>query len=524
FFCWLLATLTVHYSFAQELVVSTSIQAATVYRQTAQVTRTGKFTIPKGRGTLVLKDLSPQLDHNSVRIGATGDFYILAVTPRYSTPPSVVETDKYQELQKKRQRLDDAIAREQIKIDVLQTEEKVMRANKAVSGSGSELSVDELQKMAAYVRLRLGEIRNEIFTIQQGLRADQNALATVDQELQQLRQTQSKRTTEVVVQYQAERTVNAEFQLNYLVNGVNWSPTYDLRVAQLTQPVELAYGALVTQQTGENWKNVQLTLSTGNPRQQLAAPVITTWWLNPNRPLAQAAPRPARPENAMSNMIIRTEEVEDARYPGAEVAVNLTNTEFRVRARQDVPSNGQQYRVAIDEYELPADYQYYAAPRLDPHVYLTARVTDWEKYSLQTGPVNLFFDGSYVGNSTLSAAVATDTLVFSLGRDKGWTIQRERDDDYRSRKLLGTKTERRVGWTIKVKKNRDNKVPLLIEDQIPVSTSDQIEVELDQAKGGKLNPQTGIIRWELRMKYGDRKEIDFRYKVRHPKSLAVYLE
>jgi uncharacterized protein (TIGR02231 family) len=225
-----------------------------------------------------------------------------------------------------------------------------------------------------------------------------------------------------------------------------------------------------------------------------------------------------------SNVVISRSDVEAADFAGADVAVNLTNTEFRVRLEQDILSNGQQYRVLVDDYELPADYQYYAAPKYDCHVYLTARVTDWRKYSLLSGPVNLFFDGAYVGKSQLSTGIATDTLVFSLGRDEGLTIEREREDKYRSRRFLGSKTEQRIGWTIKVQKSRKNDVPLIIEDQIPVSTTDEIEVELDQAKGATLDPTTGKLRWELNMKFGEQTEIGFRYLVKHPKSMEILLE
>jgi uncharacterized protein (TIGR02231 family) len=136
----------------------------------------------------------------------------------------------------------------------------------------------------------------------------------------------------------------------------------------------------------------------------------------------------------------------------------------------------------------------------------------------------LFFDGAYVGKSTLSTGIATDTLVFSLGRDEGLTITREREDKYRSRNFLGSKVEQKVGWTINVQKSRKNDVPLIIEDQIPVSTTDEIEVELDSYKGATFDPQSGKIRWELNMKFGDQQELGFRYKVKHPKSMNLILE
>lgn len=508
--------------------LETTIRDVTVYLQTAQITRTGKLNLPAGRGTVVLTGLSPQLDQSSVRLGATGDFTILTVNPRNNFLAAPTDSPEYTKLLTERDRLADVLAREQIKLDVLSEEEKVLMANKSIGGTQTGVDVDALLKISQYMRTRLGEMRTERFDITAGMRENQEKLKQVDQQLNEIRKTQQKSVTEVVVQYQAERAVNAEFQLMYLINGAYWSATYDLRVEDLEQAVDLTYGALVTQSTGEDWNKVKLTLSTGNPRQQQNAPRVTTWYLNPNQPYAQARQPAAYSYNndlmQTSNVVVTREEVEDASFAGADVAVNLTNTEFRVRLDQDIPSNGQQYRVLVDDYELPADYQYYAAPKYDCHVYLTARVTDWRKYSLLPGPVNLFFDGAYVGKSNLSTGIATDTLVFSLGRDEGLTIEREREDKYRNRRFLGSKIEQRIGWTIKVQKSRRNDVPLIIEDQIPVSTTDEIEVELDQAKGATLDPQTGKLRWELNMKFGDQREVGFRYQVKHPKSMNLILE
>lgn len=508
--------------------VKTEIREATVFLQAAQITRTGKATLNKGRGSIVLTGLSPQLDASSVRLGATGDFTILTVTPRTNYLEPKMDSPEFKKLDNQKKELNERTARQQIDIDVLTEEERVMMANKAIGGSQSGVSVDELQKMATYFNTRLKAIRNERYDINKALNENKQELQKINQQLNELQKGQRKHVAEVVVQYQANNSTNAEFQLTYLVNGASWSPTYDLRVADLNKSVDLSYGALVRQATGEDWNKIELTLSTANPRQQQNAPIVRTWWLSEYQPIAQFQPRAYEAEEKivqMSNAVItRADLAADADFAGADVSVNMTNTEFKVRLKQDIPSNGQEHRVLVDDYELPADYQYYAAPKLDCHVYLTARVTDWQKYSLLPGQVNLFFDGAYVGKSSLQTQAASDTLVFSLGKDKGLVIQREREEDYRSRKFLGSKTEQKVGWRIKVQKNRRNDIPLIIEDQIPVSTTDQITVELDQAKGAKVDEATGKLRWELKMKFGEQKEIGFRYTVKHPKNMAIRLE
>jgi uncharacterized protein (TIGR02231 family) len=507
--------------------VSTEIKEVTVYLRTAQITRVGRATLPAGRGAVVFSGLSAAMDPNSVRLGATGEFTILTVTPRNNFLAAATESAEFVRLSKERQTLADDLAKVKIRIDVLEEEEKLILANRSIGGSQSGVDVGALQEMAAYTRTRLQEIRATRLDLAAGIRDDQTRLQKLDQQLEQLRQTGQQSVAEVVVQYQSDKAVNAEFQLMYIVNGASWSATYDLRVSDLTRPVNVAYGALVSQNTGEDWKNVALTLSTGNPSQQQNAPVVRTWRLNPNQPMAARLDAYSLGDAEImqsSNVVMSREEAAGATFAGADVAVNLTNTEFSVRLPQDIAADGQPYRVQVDDYELPTDYQYYAAPKYDCHVYLTARITDWQKYSFLPGPVNLFFDGAYVGKSQLSVATASDTLVFSLGRDEGLIIERKREEDYRSRKFLGNKTEQWVGWTITVAKNRRNDVPLIVEDQIPVSATEEIEVTLDQAKGAALDAATGKLRWELSMGMGEKREIGFRYRVKYPKGMSLLLE
>lgn len=527
-FIKLLLLLVVCLPVRAQVELNTTIREATVYLNGAQITRTGQITLPAGRGNIILTELTSQLDEQSVRLGATGDFTILSINPRrnFLAPPDASPELKI--LTDERTEVQDAIAKRQIEMTMLKEEENVIMANKQIAGKDQSISVDEIKALADYIGQRVQELRLNYLQHTIDMRSDQERLAQLNQQINELGQTKGRNVSEVVIQYQAESAVKAEFQLSYLVPRANWKPIYDMRVTELTKPAILTYGALISQTTGEDWTNIKMVLSTGNPRQQQNAPQIVTWWLNPHQALArtQSIPSALEMEEDMmlTNVMITQGERESANIGGADVSVNLTNTEFSVRAAQDIPNDGQEYRVRIEDYELPADYQYYIAPRYDQHAYLTARLTNWQQYSLLSGPVNLFFDGSYVGRSQLRTEAAIDTLVFSLGRDEGISVKRTKDEEYRDRRFLGSKIEQRRGWTISIQKNRRNKVPIIIEDQIPVSTTDQIEVTLEQARGGNYNEQTGIIRWELNLDMGKKKDISFRYKVRHPKGMTVYLE
>jgi uncharacterized protein (TIGR02231 family) len=150
--------------------------------------------------------------------------------------------------------------------------------------------------------------------------------------------------------------------------------------------------------------------------------------------------------------------------------VNTTTVEFEIELPYTIPPDGKPYGVKIDEHTVPASYEYYCAPKLDPDAFLTARVTDWEDYHLLSGETNLFFEGTFVGKSFLDVASVSDTLVVSLGRDEGVVVERTKLKAFSKRQLLGTRRTASLAFEIEVRDNKGVPVRVVIEDQVPLST------------------------------------------------------
>ncbi|HOY72506.1 MAG TPA: DUF4139 domain-containing protein, partial [Tenuifilaceae bacterium] len=153
-----------------------------------------------------------------------------------------------------------------------------------------------------------------------------------------------------------------------------------------------------------------------------------------------------------------------------------------------------------------------------------ARITDWEKYSLLDGEANIFFENTFVGATVLDISRATDTLQVSLGRDKGISINREKIKDYTTRQLVGTKKEETRTWRTTVKNNKLQKISITVMDQVPVSTSEEIEVNILETSGGKVNTENGEVTWELTLEPGAEKKLDLKYSVKYPKNKVLVIE
>jgi len=178
----------------------------------------------------------------------------------------------------------------------------------------------------------------------------------------------------------------------------------------------------------------------------------------------------------------------------------------------------------IDGYEVKAQYEYYAAPKIEADAFLTAKVVDWQELNLLPGEANLFFEGTFLGKSLLDVSNAGDTLNLSLGKDKGVTVKRTLLKDYSSKRFIGSnKTDTRQ-YEIVVRNNKQQPVTIIIEDQFPISTQKEIEVQDRKYEGAKLDDDTQRLTWQLSVEPKKENKLNFKYEVKYPKDKVLQLD
>jgi len=203
---------------------------------------------------------------------------------------------------------------------------------------------------------------------------------------------------------------------------------------------------------------------------------------------------------------------------------NQTNIEFNIANPYTVPSDGKQYAVEISQYNIDATYQYYVAPKLSTDVFLTAQLTNWNKYSFLSGEANLFFEGTYIGKSLINTDATTDTLNLSLGTDKNIIVTRTLEKGLALRQSLGSNQKETRNWLIDVKNRKTQSVNLLVEDQVPVSQNKDIEVETQETSGAKPDATTGKVSWNFMLNSLDEKKVKLKYQVKYPKNQSVIVQ
>jgi len=217
--------------------------------------------------------------------------------------------------------------------------------------------------------------------------------------------------------------------------------------------------------------------------------------------------RRSRPEDKITTSIpIQTTQLE-----------NQTTVEFSIREPYSIPSNGKNFTIEMEYYSLPTEYEYLSIPKIDNDAFLLANIADWEKYNLLEGEANVFFEDTYTGKTLIDARYISDTLTISLGRDKSVVVNRTIQKQLTSKKFLASKKEETRSWLISVKNNKPQKINMVILDQIPVSTIENIEVDAQKLSGAKLNEETGEVKWVFELEPTEQKEWELRYVVTYPK-------
>jgi uncharacterized protein (TIGR02231 family) len=432
----------------------------------------------------------------------------------------------------------------QDRLAALQLEKDMIVKNKLAKGEGKSDSLEVLKQAMDFFHKRLSELTSLIGKTKREQFKNTQTFESITIRLQELQAYKDDTEPEkpylpdnqVVVTISADAPTSGVVEISYLVNGAGWTPSYDLRATNTSEPIKLTYKANVHQSTGEDWKNIRIKLSTSNPNRSHIKPTLPIWYLNYYTAPRKISSGGARPQSA-NNVGSISSDMEESLYQKmkalspAESSANfsqlietMANVEFEIRLDYDIPSDGNSHMVAVKTETLPSTYTHYLIPKVESEAFLLARVTGWENLNLLPGNANLFYDGTYVGQTVINPNVINDTLDLAMGRDQSITVTRTRMKEKESNKLFGSEITRAIAYELRIKSNKGRPINLKVEDQIPVSSSNEIKVELKDSDKADFNATTGSLMWDFKLDSKAYKSLKFSYEVTHNKDkpLSMY--
>lgn len=498
----------------KEISLNPEVEKATVFLNGAELTHNAETTVKKGVSQIVFTDLAENIDQNSIQISGEGKATILAVNKRFNYLKKVKKPERILELEDSLKLLESRRKEKQTNKEVLNEEFNLLLSNKDISGKNASLSVQQLKSMANFFRERIGSIKKEMLNTDKELAEIDKRISEIQNHLNEFNKNRKERVNEVVVQVSAEKSTKLDLTLTYITYNAGWQPFYNIRVSDIKSKADLEYNAKVRQNTGVPWNDCKLVLSTRNPRENNTKPDINTWFID------FIQKRQARVRMEKQNFRGQQSAMKTA-ADVTTVQQKTLSVEFTPSIEYTIPSDNKEHTVAIQEYELPADYEYYSAPKRNRAAFLTAKLKEWKDFNLLKGSANIYFQNSYVGETRINPEVPEDELILSLGKDKNIFVERDLLEDFTEDKFLSSDVERKFAYEIKIRNNKNTKVQLKIEDQIPVSKHEDIEVKLLEKSGAELNKETGILTWTVDISPNETMSKRFTYSIRYPKDKRV---
>ena len=344
----------------------------------------------------------------------------------------------------------------------------------------------------------------------------------------------SEITVTVVIDEKAAKGASSDITLTYFVFNANWRPSYDIRAKNTTEDIALHYKANVSQNTGENWEEVKLTLSTGNPSASGECPDLKPWYLSfyqePKISQYQAFNAPIAAKSMMREecceevMCECDEQIAAPPVSAVTVTESTTSVEYNIRAPYTIASGDGGQDVEIMTHSLQAKYRYYSIRKLEREVFLLAAVSGWEHLNLIAGNASIFFENRYVGKTRIDPRRAGDTIDLSLGVDKSIVVTRVRGKDFTAKTFAGGSTKQTRQWELTARNLKTSPVDIELLDQVPVSTDKQITVEATDISGAEMNKDTGILTWKFSLKPAESRSMVVKYVVTSPKNTTVLLD
>lgn len=525
---------------AAELDASSQVDAVTVYPDGATVTRLIRLDLPSGDSTLLAKDFPLTLDPSSLRVEGEGGARLVigAVEARRPLPQpaaNIPEIDrKLESLRDERAALDGAIASATARRKFAES-----FAESSPKGLGEK---GEARPLADW-RAAFAAVGEEIANADNAIREAKIKQRDLDREIARLeaeRNMTPPKKLEVRIGVNSDAAAPALLRVTYAVRGARWQPVYDARLdtggKDAKPSLELIRRAEITQTTGEDWSDVALSVSTMRVARGGSAPELRPWIVRyqaPPAPYAASRIAPAPPASApVPDTAVAGRVAEDglllrkAEEQQAAVDTGGFQVVFRVPGRIAVPAGQGSKSFRIASTTVAPDLMVHAVPALAEAAYLQANFKHGEDAPLLPGPVSVYRDGVFVGKSPLALAAKDEIVRLGFGVDEKVKVTRTvvRRSEGTTGIITTSKTDEREFKTT-VRNGHEFPIKVSIEDQIPVSEAEDIQVEMlpvtTPPTTRDLRDRRGVMEWAFDAKPGESREIKLGWRMRWPKDKAI---
>jgi len=549
----------------EKQIIKTEVDEVKLFLTAGQMAHHEKVTIKKGRNRLVFTGISAYADPQSIQFVGDGEYRLVSVSTEMDFLAAEQFNPEISVLKDSLENLSDAHQNTQDILDSYLAEQAVLNTNKDLGGNNQNVTVAQIKEAGEFYRKRTLEINQAITKLKKEKRRLSETIETLRFQLVELNYNENQRSNQVVVLLDCDETKAIEMSLKYLVSDCGWAATYDLSAIDINQKINLKYKAQVYNNTGNDWKDVALTLSTGDPNLSASHPELSPWYLNyysaayinSKSDKKYYAPKGLEQDyrnDVVSNINIANQRaydnyytLDDAEKMNGQLSMNKLElsknqvvgnapvqlrqieiseltTEFIIENKFSCPTDAKPYTVNVKEMDLDATFSHITVPKLDKAAFLMANIVGWQDLDLIPGPTNVYFAGVYVGMSDINTRNVSDTLSLSFGRDNKVVVMRKLKKELSSKKIIGNSKKDSYIYEIAIRNNRTSPINIKVYDQVPISNNTDITVTVDQLSEGVQDLTTGEVKWNLTIPSMDVQAKEIGYTVKYPKTSDITIQ
>ena len=557
-------------AFAQksnEQIIVSDIKKVKLFLTAGEMTHEQEIKLVKGRNKLIFTGISAFADPQSIQFNGSGGFRLVSVTTEIDFLAAETFNPRIKTL---KDSLDNMKDRHQLNLDIInayQAELALLNTNRDIKGKDQNLTVEQIKAAGEFFRTRTLEINKAVSKLNKEQRLLNQNIEDTRFQLTELNYNENQRSNQVIILLDTDAATTSQTILKYIVSDCGWVASYDLSATDINQPVNLKYKAQVYNNTGNEWKNVVLSLSTADPQLSASAPVMNTFYLEYGEYISDQRNSYITPQNIQQNYRSQVEsEINWANQRAydnyildkndgfdnsgrinapmggfiangeltnnmsgkkvtniqmQEIQISELNTEFSIPATFSCPSDAKPYIVEIKEISIPATFSHVSIPKLDQAAFLLANIVGWQDLDLIPGPTAVYFAGNYVGVSQIDTRNVNDTLSLSFGRDTKIQVARKLKSEMSVKKVVGSTKRDTYYYDIQLRNNRSVPITVDVFDQIPLSRNSEITVSVETIGTGKKDDVTGEVAYKVTLQPGETRSLEIGYTVKYPKNYSV---
>lgn len=588
--CFTLLTLFASYtslvSAQSEKEIKTTIENVTVYSSGAQIERKAVFELPTGKTKLTFTGLSPYITAESIRVDGDGKYTILNVQLENDYLNELEKTKEINDLNTSIQKYRDLIEDEETWIKILNEKIDFLKSNRTITGKEQAVDPEVFKTLNSLYGENFEKYSLDLVKRKRQIKTYTTEVDKLTNQLNTLNNRSELPSGKITVVVNSKKIQQASLNLVYLVENARWYPTFDIRFIDVNKPLSISYKANISQQTGVDWKETNLVLSTAKTNVSAQIPTLVANYLQFYYPPVANTPLLRKEVSQLSNVtyiegikvrgsattensaepmyvidgvvandashlnpddiqtmdvlkgeaataiygsrgadgviIITTKQgAQNLQIPLTATNRNETAIEHIVDDKQTIVADNNVNTLTFREAELKATYEYQTIPKLSKNVYLVAKVADWFKADLMDGEASIYMQNSFVGISRINTQQFTDTLDISFGIDNNISVNREKIKDFTQSEFIGSNKKDTYAFKLTLRNNKPLAVKVKLIDQVPVSSTKEIEVEPLELSGGQMNKNTGKVVWIIELMPNETRQVILKYSIRLPKDKVV---